>query len=120
LAAPSPPRRTRPALRALVLLRSLVPLSAGLAGALLGPGFARGAAAAESHGRYLSGLLLGLGRLAAWCAVDLRGRGALFDALGFVVAVGGLACLLGVALAKELVVLPALALGRRRVFSGGR
>ncbi len=116
-------------LRALVLLGALVPLSAGLGGALLGPGFAGGGLAADSHGRYLSGLLLGLGLLAAWCALDLRRRGAVFDALGFVVAVGGLARLLGVALvgvppwphvlalAMELVVTPALVLWRRRVFS---
>lgn len=118
-------------LRAAILLGSLVPLSAGLAGALLGPGFAGDAAAAESHGRYLSGLLLGLGLLAVWCAGDLRGRGAVFDALGFAVVVGGIARLLGaalagpppwphlLALAMELLVTPALVLWRRRVFSQG-
>ncbi len=119
-------------LRAAIFIGSLVPLSAGLAGAILGPGFAGGASAVESHGRYLSGLLLGLGLLAAWCAADLRGRGAVFDALGFVVAVGGLARLLGavvggwppaphaLALVMELLVTPALVLWRRRVFRADR
>lgn len=114
-------------MRAAILLACLVPLSAGLAGALLGPRLLGGdAAALSSHLRYLSGLLLGVGVVFAWCALDLRRRGAVFDALAFVVVLGGLARLFGAALegwppaphlaalGMELVVTPLLWLWSRR------
>ena len=111
-----------------IRLAALVPILAGGAGALLGPaalGEAAGPATA-SHLRYLSGLLLGLGLLAWWCAGDLRPRRRVFAALCGMVVLGGLARLLGLAvdgappwphvaaLGMELGVVPALWLWSRR------
>ena len=83
-----------------IRLAALVPIIAGGAGALTGAGFLGEAAgpATGSHLRYLSGLLLGLGLVAAWCAGDLRRRGAVFTALCGLVALGGAARLLGLVL----------------------
>jgi hypothetical protein len=105
-----------------IRLAALVPILAGGAGALLGPGALGEAAgpATASHLRYLSGLLLGLGGLAWWCAGDPRTRQPVFAALCAMVVVGGLARLLGLvvdglppwphvaALGMELGVVPAL------------
>ena len=105
-----------------IRLAALVPILAGGAGALLGPdalGEAAGPAIA-SHLRYLSGLLLGLGGLAWWCAGDLAARQPIFAALCAMVVTGGLARLIGLAvdgpppwphvaaLGMELGVVPAL------------
>jgi len=108
----------------LIRLGALVPILAGAAGAITGAGFLGEAAgpATGSHLRYLSGLLLGLGLLAIWCAADLRHRGTVFGALCLVVVLGGLARAGGLvaegvpplphllALAMELGVTPALGL----------
>jgi hypothetical protein len=104
-----------------IRLAALVPILAGLAGALSGAGFLGEPAgpATGSHLRYLSGLLLGLGLCAAWAAGDLRQRGAVFEAVCAVVVLGGLARFAGLfaevppwphrlALVMELVVVPAL------------
>jgi peptidoglycan/LPS O-acetylase OafA/YrhL len=105
-----------------IRIASLVPILAGAAGALTGVGFLGESAgpAADSHLRYLSGVLLGLGLLAVWCAADLTRRGTTFAALCAVVVLGGLARLLGlategtpplphlVALVMELGVVPGL------------
>jgi hypothetical protein len=82
-----------------IRLAALVPILAGGAGALTGTGFLVEAAgpATGSHLRYLSGLLLGLGLLAVWCAADLKRRGVPFTALCAIVALGGLARLGGLA-----------------------
>ncbi len=115
-------------LPAALRLAALVPLLAGAAGALTGAGFLGEPAgpATQSHLRYLSGLLLGLGLLALWCASDLARRGQVFQALCAVVTLGGLARLLGVgldgpppwphllALGMELGVVPLLWLWWRR------
>lgn len=107
----------------------LVPLLAGGAGALTGFGFLDQpqGAAADSHARYLSGLLLGIGLLGLWCAQRPRERRAAFSALAFIVLVGGLARLAGLGLAglppaphllalvMELGVVPALWLWQRRL-----
>jgi hypothetical protein len=79
---------------------SFVPILAGGAGALTGAAFLGEEAgpATDSHLRYLSGLLLGLGLLAVWCAADLPQRGVPLTALCAVVALGGLARLAGLAL----------------------
>jgi len=61
--------------------------------------------------RYLSGLLLGIGVALAWCAGDLERRGGLFSALCGIVILGGLARLLGVALAGPPPLPHLLALG---------
>ncbi|WP_431283010.1 DUF4345 family protein [Humitalea sp. 24SJ18S-53] len=104
-----------------ILLAGLVPVSAGLAGALTGFGFLGQSlpAAADSHARYLSGLLLGIGLGVWWCALALDRRQAVFGALCALVAIGGLARLGGLlhgvpplphllALVMELGVTPAL------------
>jgi hypothetical protein len=105
-----------------IRLAALVPLLAGAAGALAGAAFLGEAAgpATDSHLRYLSGLLLGLGLLALWCAQDIRARGIPFTILVALVALGGVARLLGLvlhgipplphllALVMELGVTPAL------------
>jgi hypothetical protein len=117
-------------LRWAIWIATLVPLSAGLAGALTGSAFLAEPAgpATDSHLRYLSGLLLGIGATFAWCAFDLRGRARIYDTLSAIVVTGGLARLLGLALAgtppaphlvalvMELGVVPALWLWRRRAF----
>lgn len=104
-----------------IRLAALVPILAGLAGALSGAAFLGEPAgpATGSHLRYLSGLLLGLGLLAAWAAGDLRQRGAVFEAVCAVVVLGGLARFAGLfsemppwphrlALVMELMVVPLL------------
>ena len=112
-----------------VRLAAIVPLLAGGAGALTGFGFmgAATSSAVDSHGRYLSGLLLGIGLGCLWCAQAPRERAAVFGVLVAIVALGGLARLLGVVLAgppplphqlalvMELVVTPALWLWLQRL-----
>jgi peptidoglycan/LPS O-acetylase OafA/YrhL len=72
---------------------ALVPLLAGGGGAVLGPALLGEAAgpATDSHLRYLSGLLLGVGLVALWCAADLPRRRDVFLALAVLVVLGGLA-----------------------------
>lgn len=114
-------------LRIAILIAGLVPVSAGLAGALTGFGFLGQALppAADSHARYLSGLLLGIGLGVWWCAAALDRRRAVFGALCAVVVAGGFARLAGLAhgvpplphllaLVMELGVTPALWLWSRR------
>jgi hypothetical protein len=105
-----------------IRLAALVPILAGAGGALFGPAFLGESAgpATSSHLRYLSGLLLGLGLLAWWCAGALERRRAVFEALCAMVALGGAARLAGLvaegappwphllALVMELGVVPAL------------
>ncbi|MGP9818400.1 DUF4345 domain-containing protein [Salinarimonas sp. NSM] len=122
-------------LQGAILLAGCVPVFAGLAGVTTGTGFVgsgSGDALAraiplESHVRYLSGLLLGIG-LAFWAAVPrIEAHGARVRLLAGIVVIGGLARVLGVvadgpadgpmtaALAMELGVTPALALWQGRV-----
>jgi hypothetical protein len=115
-------------LRAMIWLACCVPVSAGLAGCLSGTRFLgmTGPPATDSHVRYLSGLLLGIGVAFAWAAFDLPRRARVFDLLVPIVALGGLARLLGLllagmpppphllALGMELVVTPGLWLWVRR------
>lgn len=117
----------------LLRLAALVPLAAGTAGALTGAAFLGEPAgpATDSHLRYLSGLLLGVGVAAVWCAADLRRRRRVFEAISAMVVLGGLARLAGLglagrpplphllALAMELLVVPALWLAVRRAGRGG-
>ncbi len=112
----------------------LVPVGAGLAGMLEGAGLLAQrwpGASLDSHVRYLSGLLLGIG-LAYWAMVPhIERRLALFPVLSAIVVLGGLARLLGLALVPErpnavmlaalvmeLAVTPALALWQARVAAG--
>ena len=118
----------RRALQICIVLASLVPVFGGALGAWRGA-TAFGAwpgAAADSHTRYLSGLLLAIG-LAYWaCVPTVERRGREIRLLTAVVLVGGLARLAGVFLAgdpdsmrwtllMELGVAPALCLWQARV-----
>jgi hypothetical protein len=110
-----------------IRLAALVPILAGGGGAIFGPAFLQEVAgpATASHLRYLSGLLLGLGLLAWWCAGALARRRTVFEALCAMVVLGGLVRLAGVvaegappwphqlALLMELGVVPALWLALR-------
>ncbi|WP_372426865.1 DUF4345 domain-containing protein [Salinarimonas chemoclinalis] len=128
-------RIERRLLQGAILLAGCVPVFAGLAGVTTGTGFVGGGGGdalargvpLESHVRYLSGLLLGIG-LAFWAAVPrIEAHGARVRLLAGIVVIGGLARLLGVvvdgpadgpmtaALAMELAVTPALALWQGRV-----
>ena len=83
-------------LQGAILVACLVPLSAGLSGAIEGPAMLRGVAGdvppdLDSHMRYLSGLLLGIGLAFIACVPRIERSGMLFRALGLIVAVGGLA-----------------------------
>ena len=80
----------------------------------------------DSHTRYLSGLLLGIGLTFWWCVPAIERRSAVVRALATIVVIGGLARLAGVPvtgltpmvvfpLIMELGVTPLLALWRERV-----
>jgi hypothetical protein len=118
-------------LQVTVAVLSLVPVGAGLAGAVYGIGVfepvSRLGHDADSTGRYLSGLLFGIG-LAYWSTVPaIATQGVRFRLLTLIVFTGGLARLGGLylvglpsaamlgGLAMELLVTPALALWRERV-----
>jgi hypothetical protein len=121
---------TRRALQVTVAIASLIPIGAGLAGILLGPAMVDVTTApvgADSHYRYLSGLLLGIGIGFATTIPHIERRTARFRWLTAIVVIGGLGRLwsliaLGppnkpmlVALVMELGVTPALALWQSRV-----
>jgi hypothetical protein len=107
----------------------LIPVSAGIAGIYLGPQFVDAAVSitADSHFRYLSGLLFGIGLL-FWSAIPrIEASGKLFRILTFLVFIGGLGRLwslvaVGIpslkmlsALAMELVVTPLLCWWQSRI-----
>lgn len=109
----------------------LVPVSAGLAGALLGPAFVAaavpGAIDLDSHLRYLSGLLLAIG-IGFWSTVPaIERKGRRFRLLTALVVCGGLARLVSLlmvgvpgpymlgGLVMELVVTPSLAAWQARI-----
>ena len=121
--------------RIAVALGGIVPVSAGLAGVLVGPamvGGLAGATDADSHLRYLSGLLLGIG-LGFWSTIpDPLRHGGRFRLLTAIVVLGGLGRLLGLwlqgppgapmlaALGMELVVTPLLCLWHSRLVVAAR
>ena len=114
-----------------VLVATIVPIVAGGRGALIGPALIHGEFFAppdlDSHFRYLSGLLLGIGLAFAWAVPRVEQHVGLFRALGLIVILGGLARLLGAieegapgtahrfALVMELIVVPALLLWLGRI-----
>ncbi len=126
---------SRRGLQAAMAVTCLVPLLAGGSGMLAGlhafdPGadLSRGAAiATDSHVRYLSGLLFGIGVAFASCIPRIERQGGRMRLLTMLVATGGLARLLGVmligwpdapmrfGLAMELVVTPILCFWQSRV-----
>jgi len=114
-----------------VVVLSLVPIGAGLAGSIYGMGVFEPASSlghdADSTWRYLSGLLLAIG-LGFWTTVPrIEAQGARFRLLTLLVFTGGLARLTGLflvglpsaamlgGLVMELLVAPALALWRERL-----
>ena len=120
-------------LQAAVAVAALVPILAGGAGVLRSVAMLEGSGPAavdlDSHFRYLSGLLLGIG-IAFLCAVPRLGRrDPVFVTLSLVVVAGGLARLGSLAgagtpsdghlfgLAMELAVVPALLLWHLRLSS---
>lgn len=116
-------------LQAVLAIVSLIPLSAGLAGVQLGPAFFHVVAlpSADSHMRYLSGLLLGIGVLVWTIIPHVEKRGEALGALTLIVAIGGLSRLYSLimvgqpdtmmtcALFVELMLTPSLYLWQRRV-----
>jgi hypothetical protein len=127
------PSTNRHALQAVVAIAGLVPVGAGLAGVLLGPGFTGhvvAGASLDSHFRYLSGLLLGIG-LVFWAAIPtIERQGPMVRALTLIVVVGGLGRAVSVlqagapdggmrlALVMELVVTPLICLWQFNVERG--
>ncbi len=119
------PRSSVLALQVVVGVCGLVPVAAGLGGAVLGLSLVGDAAApisADSHFRYLSGLLLAVGLL-FWGAIPhIADRTAMVRLLTAIVVAGGLARLYGIltmgqpsppmlfGLAMELVVTPLICL----------
>lgn len=126
-------------LQAAVAIAGIVPVAAGLAGVILGPDMAgslphtlAGQLSLDSHFRYLSGLLLGIG-LAFWSLIPaIATSGRTFRLLTAIVFTGGVGRLLGVGLAglppapmryaliMELVVTPLLCLWQWRVETQAR
>jgi predicted MFS family arabinose efflux permease len=129
-AQPSGVDRERRLLQRVVVVAALVPVLSGLSGVVFGfalTGDRTMSVSADSHFRYLSGLLLGIG-LCFWSTVpSIEEKTTFFRFLTLVVVLGGLARLLGLwltgvpsltmlaALAMELVVTPALCLWQTRV-----
>ena len=123
-------QRERRWLTVAIACAGCVPVGAGAAGAIFGPAFLQMAspdmATADSHFRYLSGLLLGIG-LTAWSLLPrLDTAGPIFRALTGIVVIGGLARLASLVLVgapswpmlaglgMELVVTPSLAIWQWR------
>lgn len=110
-------------------LGSLVPIIAGAAGILSGPAMvdAGGKVSADSHFRYLSGLLFGIGVAFITTIPGIERQTGRFRMLAGIVVAGGIGRLISLllcgapdaamlaALAMELVVTPVLALWQARV-----
>lgn len=110
-----------------VAAAGLVPVAAGVLGALRPEWLLGGPSSALAHGAYLSGLLLGLG-LAFWSLIPtIERQGHIFSLLAAMVVLGGLARVftafrLGawtlsveLPLAMELGITPGLWLWQRRI-----
>ncbi|HEY0043501.1 MAG TPA: DUF4345 domain-containing protein [Allosphingosinicella sp.] len=107
----------------------LVPFLAGGQGVIEGAAMVKGSGGADldSHFRYLSGLLLGIGFGFAACVPAIERRGAVFRTLGAIAVLGGCARLLSLlsvgvpsgghvfGLCMELGVVPLLMLWQWRV-----
>lgn len=124
-------RIERRLLQITVAVACLVPLLAGGAGIIEGAAFVArrvpATAALDSHFRYLSGLLLGIGIAFVLLIPAIERRSRPFAMLSAIVVIGGLGRLYGVlvegspgashifGLAMELAVVPLLFLWQRRV-----
>lgn len=121
--------RERRILQRVVGFAALVPVASGLYGVLFGPSLTGDVlgGAGDSHYRYLSGLLLGMGLL-FWSTIpNIEATGPRFRLLTLLVLIGGLARLFGAAspllpplsvlgaLAMELFVTPLLCLWQWRI-----
>lgn len=109
-----------------VALGTLVPIMAGGAGIIFGPAMlgenTGSSMSLDSHYRYLSGLLLGIGLAFLSTIPQIEKKTALFRTLALIVVMGGLARLYGLlhtgvpdrgmlfGLGMELVIVPLLAL----------
>ena len=119
-------------LQTAVALGCVVPLLAGGSGMIEGPAFLHGVGGQvpsdlDSHFRYLSGLLFAIGLAFASCIPGIEGKTARFRLLAFLVVIGGLGRLAGLAssgvpgaghvfgLAMELGTVPLLVLWQARV-----
>jgi hypothetical protein len=121
--------KERSYLQRAVAIAALVPVAAGLFGVLWGTSLTgdRTSISADSHFRYLSGLLLGIGILFWSTLPGIERKNSLFRHLCLVVVLGGLARVLGLVLTgvpsiamiggliMELGVTPALFLWQMRV-----
>lgn len=120
----------RRALQFAIAIAGFVPVGAGLAGVVLGSTMLDDPIASlslDSHVRYLSGLLAGIG-IASWVLIPrIETATALFRLITFLVVIGGLARFAGLfavgvpsppmlfGLAMELVVTPLLCLWQARI-----
>jgi hypothetical protein len=120
----------RRALQIAIAVAALVPICAGAAGIVLGPAMVDAGMApigADSHFRYLSGLLLGIGLSFVTTIPRIESRAARFRLLTAIVVIGGFGRLWSLiahgtpnrsmlaALVMELGVTPLLALWQSRV-----
>jgi hypothetical protein len=123
-------QREKRLLQRTVAVAALIPVLAGLSGVLLGHGITgdrNPSVSADSHFRFLSGLLLGIG-LCFWSTVPgIEEKTTFFRFLALIVVMGGLARLLGLwvtgvpsiamlgGMFMELIVTPVLAFWQTRV-----
>jgi hypothetical protein len=123
------PRMEKRLLQIAVAAAALVPVAAGVAGAIWGPVIAGSftGAALDSHFRYLSGVLLGVG-LAYWSLIPaIEREGSRLFMLTLIVVIGGFCRAIGAlihglpgpamsaALVMELVVAPGVYLWQTRI-----
>src|SRR3954467_8095950 len=122
--------REKRLLQRVVAVGAIVPVAAGLFGVLFGPGLTGDrivSVSGDSHFRYLSGLLLGVG-LCFWATIPrIEEKATFFRFLTLVVVLGGLARLLGLwltgvpslamlgGMVMELVFTPAVCVWQTRV-----
>jgi Cu/Ag efflux pump CusA len=121
--------RERKLLQQAIAIAATIPVAAGLYGVLFGQALTGDAVSisAESHFRYLSGLLLGIG-LCFWSTLpSIENQTGRFRLLTLLVVIGGLGRLIGLALTGlpslfmmgglivELIIAPALCLWQTRV-----
>jgi Domain of unknown function (DUF4345) len=122
-------------LQAAIVVLAWIPVIAGGAGMVLGPAMLGGdglgaSVTADSHFRYLSGLLFAIG-LAYWsCVKGIERRGSRITLLTLIVISGGIGRAIGwisagppsrfhiAALGVELLLVPAVWLWQRRVAAG--